>query len=143
MIRVDKITYFILQETLLEYANNQLDNISLWGIINSNNNNSNIRIDKFLDLIDNPNKKYIKKISSMSTFGGGCLPTLETESDSIEIKIPGFTSDKLYTSFINSKIPIVGTIVNDSYRLDFKTIFDTDLQFIAESINQISNKKGI
>jgi L-seryl-tRNA(Ser) seleniumtransferase len=142
MIRVDKITYFILQETLLEYANNQLDNISLWEIINSSKNNSNARIDNFLKLIDNPNKKYIKKISSMSTFGGGCLPTLETESDSIEIKIPVMTSDKLYTYFINSKIPIIGTIVNDSYRLDFKTIFDADIQFIAESINQISKNKG-
>lgn len=36
MIRVDKLTYFLLQETLIYYANREIDNISLWSIIFQN-----------------------------------------------------------------------------------------------------------
>lgn len=138
MIRVDKITYFILQETLIRYENRQLNDILLWDIIHQDKRDISNKINRLMRNIKNPVKKdFIEKVSTKSTFGGGALPTVEVDSFGIQIEIPGSGPDKLFTMFIAAEIPIIGSIVDNKYTLDFMTIFNKDIPLIAAVIDKI------
>ena len=136
MIRVDKITYYLLQETLLKYDQNIYEELSLWEIIYQTQDNIKKRINKVLKKVENKEiKKTISQVSLKSTYGGGTLPTIELDSFGIQIDIDKSNPEKIYNYFINAKIPIVGVIVNDKFTMNFMTVFDKDIDEIAEVLN--------
>ena len=141
MIRVDKITYFLLQETLIQYYNRKIENISLWNTIFQNKKAIGNKVTRLFKRIKAENKKeVVKKIPLKSVFGGGALPTTKIESMGIQISIPNLNGNEIYNKFISEKTPIVGYILDDKYTLDFRTIFDEDIPIIAEAIDRIIYK---
>ncbi len=138
MIRVDKMTYYILQETLINYMNGNISDISLWKIILQGKKAVQNRVNKLMRLVKNESKKeLLSRIPLMSTFGGGSMPSVEIESYGIQINIPGVSPDRMYTIFINQDIPIIGKIVEDKFTLDFAALFEKDIPYIAETINTV------
>lgn len=141
MIRVDKITYYIIQETLLMYDNGAHENIPLWSVIFQDKKSISGKITRLMRNIKNPMKKdLVKRVNTMSTFGGGTLPALEVESAGVEILLPGVKPDDLYNKMISLDLPVIGTIIEDRYTLDFMTVFDEDIPYIASVIDDLLNK---
>ena len=135
MIRVDKITYYILQETLLKYSTEKEKDIKLWNIIFQKQSDIKIRTEKLIKKLDNNITKKIEKFETAATYGGGSLPTMEINSFGIKFKIEKISADKIYSFFINQKIPIVGKITNNFFYIDFISIFDKDIEPLINSIN--------
>ena len=141
MLRVDKITYYILQETLLKYANNSKEKILLWKTIFQEKKNNSAKIKKLLEIITATDKLKITEIATKSTFGGGSMPGLEFDSTGIQIEISGMKPDEIYSAFIKSETPVLGTVTNGKFTLDFTAIFDNDIQDLAAVINKITGEK--
>ncbi len=142
MIRVDKITYMILQETLLEYVNgNQLD-IELWKMIMQKPVDVMRNVNLFLSLMkDRSGDDYCTVRSTRATYGGGSMPGVELESTGVEISIPGVKPDEINDYFLSCIPPIAGTVRDDRYVIDFYTVFERDIESIADSVkNLIKNR---
>ena len=144
MLRVDKITYFLLQQTLLRYANGAEETIGVWDIIFQDINTVSRRIDRVIKTAKKTGGgPYLKKISVVSTYGGGAMPSGEIESVGLRIVIPGVSADEIFEKFIGAAVPIVGYIKDDAYTLDFRTITDDDIRVISDTLREIlSNAPG-
>jgi L-seryl-tRNA(Ser) seleniumtransferase len=138
MLRPDKITYYLLQETLIRYANKEIDKISLWDIVFQNKKAIGNKINRLTKKIKSTYKKdIILRTPVKSVFGGGSAPSLKIESAGVQIVIPGLTADEINKSLINREIPIIGYILNDKYTLDMRTIFNDEIPEVADAIDKM------
>lgn len=75
ILRVDKISYFILQEILIKYINSKADDIPLWKNSSRSPKNLSAMINRFTRAVKHPDKaEYIKRINTRAAFGGGSTP---------------------------------------------------------------------
>ena len=138
MLRVDKITYFILQETLLRYANDKTESIALWEIVGRDAGEIERTATRLVRAVKNPRKKdCIRRVGVSSTYGGGSLPTREIASAGVCITVPGVSADELYARFIDEEIPVVGYILDDRFTLDLRTVLPDDIPVLAASIDRM------
>ena len=136
MIRVDKVTYYLLQETLLKYSQDREDQVPLRNIIRNGRKDAPRRLSRLMKKIGHPSKKdLLKKVRSGSAFGGGSMPDVEIESVALRFDIPGARPDDIYSFFIREKTPVVGAVARDSFTIDFSTVLDGDLTDLARSID--------
>lgn len=139
MIRPDKITYYLLQETFVKYASGVWKDIPLWEKLYHGKNLIQEKISRLFEKLDgNPVIKNIKRIETKSAFGGGSLPLVEMNSFGVSVVINGFTPDRLYTSFLSFSTPVVGIIKDGMFILDFAAVSDDDIDDIASAIKTIS-----
>ncbi len=138
MLRVDKITYYLLQETLLEYANGTIDNVPLWKNIFQDEKTIQRRVQRLLRQVANhPVRPLLSKVPLESTFGGGSLPTRTLPSFGLAIKPRDTSADQLYARLLHRTPPIAGYIDNEQVILDFRTIFDDDLPGIRKALEDL------
>ncbi len=138
MLRVDKITYFILQETLLRYANGVAGSLALWGIIGREVREIERAAARLLRAVKNPEKRdRVHRVALRSAYGGGSLPTREIASAGVCIDVPGMSAAELYSRFIDEEVPVVGYILDDRYTLDLRTVFPDDIAVLAASIDRV------
>jgi L-seryl-tRNA(Ser) seleniumtransferase len=138
MLRVDKMTYFLLQETLLRYANDESGSLALWGVIHQGRRDIERKITRLMRAIRAPGRReFIKRTALRSTYGGGTLPTREIESAGIRIAVPGMSAGELYARFIDEEVPVVGYILDDCFTLDLRTVLPDDIPALAGSIDRL------
>ncbi len=138
MLRVDKITYYLLQETLLEYANGTIDNVPLWKNIFQDEKTIQRRVQRLLrQVAGHPVRALLSKVSLESTFGGGSLPTRTLPSTGLAIQPRDTSADQLYARLLHRTPPIAGYIDNEKVILDFRTIFDDDLPCIRKALEDL------
>lgn len=136
MLRVDKITYYILQETLLRHVNGEDGSIALWRIMHQDKKDISGRINRFLRLIANPEgKKMLKKTATMSTIGGGAVPGSRMESLGLWVDIPGMSADDIYAALAEADVPLIGIIMEGRFTIDFSAILDSDVAAAAKAVN--------
>ena len=70
-------------------------------------------------------------IDSRSVLGGGTTPTQTIPS--IAIAIPG-NANELHAKFLALETPIVGTIEDDLFRLDLRTVLTGELRELRASL---------
>ncbi|MDY6970492.1 MAG: L-seryl-tRNA(Sec) selenium transferase, partial [Spirochaetota bacterium] len=138
MLRVDKITYYLLQETLIHYINGEISKINLWNIIFQNKKLLVNKVNRLFRNIKSENRKeLVQRLPLKSIFGGGTLPTLKIESIGIQIDIPGLKGEEIYNRLLFEEVPIVGYILDDKYTLDFRTINDEDIPYLSGIIDRL------
>jgi len=138
MLRVDKVSYFILQETLIRHVNSEYDDIVLWGIMKQTTKEISARISRFMRAIKNPVKKQIiKRIRTQSAVGGGAMPGFQMESMGVQIDVVGVGAEEIHSSLISDSVPVVGTIIDGHYVLDFRTILETDVPYAAAAVDRV------
>ena len=138
MLRVDKITYYLLQETLIHYSNREIEKVSLWNIIFQNKKILGNKANRLIKKIKAKSRKdFTAKINARSVFGGGSLPTLKIESIAVQVSVPGMSGNQISDSFLNRPVPIVGYILNDKFTLDLRTITDAEIPEVAEAIDSL------
>jgi len=134
MIRVDKITYMILQETLLEYVNGSQQNVELWKLIMQKPVDITRSANHFLQIMESRTGTDFFNIKPVkSAYGGGSMPGVELESAGIEINIPGMKPGEINDFFLSYIPPIAGTVRDDKYVIDFYAVFERDIADIADA----------
>ena len=131
MLRVDKITISLLNECINAYENGEIKLIPTAYQIQKSLN----ELKKSAEFIQKNIKFKTEILPSKSFVGGGSLPNV-----SYDTIILAFILDKK-ADFISSefrKIGIIGRIENAKFCLDFRSIFDKDLQILVEKINDLN-----
>jgi len=138
MLRVDKITYYILQETLIRHVNGEDGSIALWRTMHQDKKAIGARISRFLRLITDPEgKKMLKKTATTATIGGGAMPGFRMESLGLRIDIPGMGADDIYAALTEAEVPLIGVIIDGRFTIDFSAIPDTDVAAAADAVNRL------
>ena len=61
------------------------------------------------------------------------MPGIELESSGVEINIPGMKPNEINDFFLSCIPPVAGTVRDDKYVIDFYTVFERDIECIADA----------
>ena len=143
MLRVDKLTYFLLQETLIRHMNGEHHMIPAWDFIFQDSHALDKKITRFMKLLASPSKKdCVRKTALQSAFGGGSLPTMVLRSEGVRIEVPGMAPVDIADALAAHTPPIVGYIDENTFTLDFRTLFPDDLPALAAAVDGILPHEG-
>ncbi|MGB4269034.1 MAG: L-seryl-tRNA(Sec) selenium transferase [Spirochaetota bacterium] len=137
IVRVDKVTYFILQQVLLHYANNSHGVIPAWSFMKQDLHAIDKKIKKLFKKLKNEVKPYIQRINSKTAFGGGAMPDKVLPDYGIAIAIDGKKAGDIATHMVSQPVPIIGYIQNDVFTINFRTVLDGDIGNVADAINSL------
>ncbi len=127
MLRVDKITLSILEETIKAYLREDYKNIpTLWMLFQSEES-LYVRASSIQKRVKNT-----KVVKSKTVMGGGTLPNREFPT--VALHVEGKASE-LEREF--RKASIIGRIERDMFLLDFRSILPEFEEKIIESIKEI------
>ncbi len=143
MMRVDKISYYILQETLLRHVNGEADDLALWKMMLQEKKAIAARVSRFLRLVKAPSsKEALRRVETRCAIGGGAMPGVGLESLGVSMELPGVGADELYESFLAANVPVVGAVHDGRYIIDFFTIRDRDLPDLAAAFDLVIARFG-
>ncbi|MBQ7270347.1 MAG: L-seryl-tRNA(Sec) selenium transferase [Campylobacter sp.] len=130
MLRVDKITISLLDECINAYENGEIRLIPTVFQIQKSIN----ELKKSAEFVQKNIKFKTQILPSKSFVGGGSLPNV-----CYDTIILAFCIDKRATILQSEfrKLGIIGRIEDDKFCLDFRSIFDKDLQILVEKINSL------
>ncbi len=140
MLRVDKITYMILQETLLSYINGNYRETGLWSSITQSADAVSRKASGLIRLCGAGVKSYMKKVKTRCAYGGGSMPGEELDSYGVEIAVPGLSPDEIYDYFVSCTPPVVGTVRDGKYVIDMFTVHERDMKELADAVKGLLKK---
>lgn len=139
MLRVDKITYTILQETLLKYVNSAENELPLRAMIMRRHDDVSHMITRFLRMCGD-SKSILNKVKVRGTFGGGSMPGKMIESSGVEVNMPGMSPDEIYDYFLSCTPPVTGVVQEGKFILNFLTAFERDMKELAAAVKGLGDK---
>ncbi|WP_323586830.1 L-seryl-tRNA(Sec) selenium transferase [Aliarcobacter butzleri] len=133
MLRVDKITLALLEETLNSYLKNELDSIPTLKMLNTKIETLEQRANNLKEKCENFIKCEIIKTSTM--VGGGTTPNKKIPTIALTLEYKNYKANKLEE--ILRKNSIISRIENDKVLLDFRTILESDCKKIEEILKNL------
>ena len=133
MLRVDKITLALLEETLNSYLKNELDNIPTLKMLNTKIETLEQRANNLKEKCENFIKCEVIKTSTM--VGGGTTPNKKIPTIALTLEYKNYKPNKLEE--ILRKNSIISRIENDKVLLDFRTILESDCKKIEEILKNL------
>lgn len=133
MLRVDKITLALLEETLNSYLKNELDNIPTLKMLNTKIETLEQRANNLKEKCKNFIKCEVIKTSTM--VGGGTTPNKKIPTIALTLEYKNYKPNKLEE--ILRKNSIISRIENDKVLLDFRTILESDCKKIEEILKNL------
>lgn len=70
------------------------------------------------------------------------MPGFEMDSRGVQVHIPGVRADDIHAAFLSAAVPVVGSIINDRYTLDFFTISKSDVPYAAGAADMVLARFG-
>ena len=136
--RCDKIRLSILETILRTYhTENDISKLNLTVKLFKRKQNALHKIGKKIITSCSNIKNY--KISLNKSFveaGSGSLPTEKISSYSIIIESQHVKPNDIYKRFLSTKIPVIGYIKNDAFRIDLKAIPNDQINCLISSIKE-------
>ena len=133
MLRVDKITLSILEDTLNSYLKNELHDIPtlnmLFATLETLEQNANSLFEKIKDICK------CEIIKTQTLIGGGTTPNKKIPSIALCIKDETYKPNQLEKLF--RKNNLIARIENEKLLLDFRTIQENEIEKIAVIIKKI------
>lgn len=133
MLRVDKITLALLEETLNSYLKNELDSIPTLKMLNTKIETLEQRANNLKEKCENFIKCEVIKTSTM--VGGGTTPNKKISTIALTLEYKNYKPNKLEE--ILRKNSIISRIENDKVLLDFRTILESDCKKIEEILKNL------
>ena len=135
MLRVDKITLSILEDTLNSYLKNQLDDIPTLKMLHTSLEILEKRANTLKEKIENI--CICEVIKSETLIGGGTTPNRKIPSMALTLEYKDFKPNKI-EKLLRANNLIV-RIESEKVLLDFRTIQEEDILKIEEIIKKVFN----
>jgi L-seryl-tRNA(Ser) seleniumtransferase len=135
VVRVDKLTYGALQYVLTQHLQGKHDNVQLWSMASTTREDLRQRIEQFKS-VHNFDSKQVVSIDSDATFGGGSTPGSKIPSAALRL-VASHSPDKIAQLFQEHEPPIIGTVHDGYFQIDFRTILPRDEAPLADAIKSI------
>ena len=132
MLRVDKITLALLEESLNIYLKNELDKIPTLKMLNTKLEVLEQRANILKNSIDNFIKCEV--IKSFTMVGGGTTPNKKIPTFALSLEYKNLKANEIEK--ILRKNLIISRIENDKVLLDFRTILEKDIAIIEEILKK-------
>ncbi len=141
-LRVDKMTITALTATLSMYLDTDSidEKIPVLKMLSQNEEVLSKKGEGFLAqiLAKNPTlSNQVELVKCHSMVGGGSLPTQLMPSYAIQIKASNMSTSQLEKQMRITEPHIVGRVEEDYYYLDVRTLFEDELELVAEKIARI------
>mgnify|MGYP001301395945 CR=1 FL=1 len=140
VLRVDKMTYAALEETLKQWIFiNQNKNIPTLRDILLTREELKIRVKRFIErylTYDDTSLVLNEKILS-SKIGGGTLPEINLDSYGVTINSEQYTSKELKDLLRKMNPPIITRIEDEQVLMDFRTISENEEDIVLKKLVEI------
>lgn len=133
MLRVDKITLALLEESINLYLKNELDKIPTLKMLNTPIEVLETRAKKVQKSLQNILK--IEVLSTNTVVGGGTTPNKKIPTIALSLEFKDFKANKI-EALLRENL-IISRIENDKVLLDFRTILDEDLEKLENILKEI------
>lgn len=139
-LRVDKMTLAALESVLKMYLNPEklIERLPTLRMLSQSQEELSERVEAFLtSLLKEESLREHFKFSlelGFSEVGGGAMPTSKLPTALLAIKPIKASVSKLQVDLRACKTPIVGKIEHDKFLLDFRTLFERDLDVIKDAL---------
>ncbi len=139
-LRIDKMTLTVLENTLVYYLDEKLafEKVPTWKLLSQPQEEIKKKAEELIQLLKS--KGFPAKVSLIqdtSEVGGGALPTQQLPTWCIAVHLP---PEKLDKEMRKQETPVIGRIKNNLYLLDMRTVFNSELSILAESLIKAANK---
>jgi len=135
MLRVDKITLSILEDTLNSYLKNQLDDIPTLKMLHTSLDTLEQRANTLKEKIENICKCEVVK--SETLIGGGTTPNRKIPSVALTLEYKNYKPNKI-EKLLRAHNLIV-RIENEKVVLDFRTIQEDEISKIEKIVRKVFN----
>jgi L-seryl-tRNA(Ser) seleniumtransferase len=129
MLRVDKITLSILEETIKAYLEENYNLIPTIAMLNLTKDELLDRAKEYKDKLG----KLCEIVETKTYMGGGTLPNREFESVALHIIGKAVNLERAFRAK-----DIIGRIEQDKFLLDLRTILPKDKNYIINTIKEIA-----
>jgi L-seryl-tRNA(Ser) seleniumtransferase len=133
MLRVDKITLCLLEESLNLYLTNQLEKIPTLNMLNTPISVLENRANSLKERIQNICKCEILKTSTM--VGGGTTPNKKIPSIALSIEFENYKPNKIEKLLRENRV--ISRIENDKVLLDFRAILEEQIDELVDILKNI------
>ena len=133
MLRVDKITLCLLEESLNLYLTNQLEKIPTLNMLNTPISVLENRANNLKEKIQNICKCEIIKTSTM--VGGGTTPNKKIPSIALSIEFENYKPNKIEKFLRENRV--ISRIENDKVLLDFRAILEEQIDELEDILKNI------
>lgn len=135
MLRVDKITLSILEDTLNSYLKNELNDIPTLKMLFSSLETLEQKANTLFEKIKNICKCEV--IKTQTLIGGGTTPNKKIPSIALCINDEKYKANQLEK--LLRKNNLITRIENEKILLDFRTIQEDEIEKIADILNKVFN----
>ena len=132
MLRVDKITLALLEETFNIYLKNDLDKIPTLKMLHTSVNTLKSRANSLKNTLNSSLECEV--IDTQTVVGGGTTPNKKIPSVALSLKYKDFKANKI-EKILRQNL-IIARIENDTVLLDFRTIQEEDIIVISNILNK-------
>ena len=140
-VRCDKLILTVLQETIDEYLRTQSNpsktDVPTLKSLSETVGNLTSRANKLIELIGTLTKAEIQVTESIATTGGGTMPTSQIPSIALTITPTKISLNKLSRLLRTNTPAIVGYTDTGTLKLDLRTIFDWQDEYVAQQLQHI------
>lgn len=138
MLRVDKLTLSLLQETMKSYLLGDESDIPAVQMLKTDVQILRRRANRLKQqILKKSNCVEITVETDRTYIGGGSCPMSEIDTVVLEVKIDGQKATRIEKQLRLSETPIIGRIKNDTFILDVRTILDNQFSVVAAALSTI------
>lgn len=136
-LRIDKLTLCALEQVLLLYLTNKVEEIPTWKMLTASREDLEKKVALF-EKICREKACQIKYVlgEENSQAGGGSLPGYQFPSPVVYIDPPGFCQEVQHKLLAGDQ-PVVLRIKEDKLVVDFRTVKEEEIASLVETINRV------
>ncbi|MBI3894495.1 MAG: L-seryl-tRNA(Sec) selenium transferase [Acidobacteria bacterium] len=139
-LRVDKLTYAVLETTLQAYLANQLDRIPSLRMMQISLQDIEQRAVSLLKACSSAQSElHMELVSGESVIGGGAAPGQTLPTRLIALRHTIYGAAKLEKLLLANQPPVVARIEADAVLLDLRTVFPEQEKALAEAILSLAS----
>ena len=132
-LRVSKVVYAMLQIVLTRHALGEHDRVALWALARAPQEAVRKRAEAFLHSHGLVAPAFTV-VDSAATFGGGSTPGEQIRSAAVRIS-SGLSPDAVARRLQAAEPPVVGTVRDGAFQIDFRTILESDEAPLAAELS--------
>jgi L-seryl-tRNA(Ser) seleniumtransferase len=134
-LRVDKLTYAVLESTLQAYRQDQLDRIPVWRMIRMTITEIEERARRLIEACGGERDTLrMELVEGESVIGGGSAPGQTIPTRLVALRHAGWSAAVLEKRLLASHPPVVARAESDTVLLDLRTVLPEQDRALAQAI---------
>ncbi len=139
-LRVDKLTYAVLEATLLAYVKGNYDLIPTLRMIQLSPEEIVTRAEKITQALRTSNRVQLRILHGQSVIGGGAAPSSTLPTRLLAVTVSGMSADELLNRLRSRDLPIIARVQEGSVLIDLRTVFPEQDNLVGEALSEAARQ---